>query len=198
MASSLKIGKLGKKAVEASFAFVTRTPGHACAWGPLHPNCGPSLSTLQVYGAVAWSTDTASSGAGCLPGSGIVPQTLRAWSAAGAQGNWHFLPHPGALLWSQGTAQLTWQLSTSLVMLRKRTREPSGQGISFPAIEMVTPAFVRFFPCIPVGVLFLFSYHEMNLPFISGGDPKPWEGGLGPKNFLTSGQDLFLISFCCS
>lgn len=54
MASSLKIGKLGKKAVEASFAYVTRTPGHACDWGPLYPNCGPSLVCPPCRYMVQW------------------------------------------------------------------------------------------------------------------------------------------------
>lgn len=113
-----------------SLKIVKHVTGDCCILiaGPL------CLSTLQVYGAVAWSTDTASSGAGCLPGSGVVPQTLRAWSAAGTQGNWHLLPCLGALLWSSrdSSPHLAAAQYTKVVTLRTRTWEPSGQR-EFPS-----------------------------------------------------------------
>ena len=125
---------------------------------------------MQVYGAVAWSTDIASSGAGCLPGSGVVSQTLRAWSAAGAQGNWHLLPGPGALLWSSrdSSPHLAAAQCTKLVVLRTRTWEPSGLREFLSQLLKWSSLLLGVYSC--------FSHQEINLLFISGGDPKPWEG----------------------
>lgn len=147
---------------------------------------------MQVYGAVAWSTDIASSGTGCLPGSSVVPQTLWTWSAAGAQGNWHLLPGPGVLLWHSrdssphlAAAQYT-KLTSSAK--DKNLRAFKAKGVSFPVIETVKSTF---------GCLFLFVTSGDKLTFYFRWGSQTL-GGLGLKNFLTSGQGLFLISFCCS
>lgn len=140
------------------------------------------LSTLQVYGAVAWSTDTASSGAGCLPGSGIVPQTLWAWSAAGAQGNWHLLPRPGVLLWSPGTAHLTSPHLAAeyikLVTLRRRTREPSGQREFPPSYWNGHIYFCPIFSLVPMVFYSCFHVMKWTCLWFQVGIPNPGREGL--------------------
>lgn len=198
----VKIEKLSKKSVYTSLACVTQissepeqvvyVTGDHCILTP-EPLCPP----LQVYGSVARSTDTASSGAGRLPGSGIVSQTLWARSAAGAQGNWCLLLCPGALLWSSWDSSPHW--CTTLVMLRMQTWEPSGQR-EFPSRLWKQSTLLlsdKDFPLFTSGCLFLFftSGNKLAFYFRLGSQIL---GGLGPKSFLTSGQDLFLISFWCS
>lgn len=74
----VKTEKLGKKSVYTSLAYVTQVcsePEQVVYVAGDHYILTPEslCPPLQVYGSVAWSTDTASSGAGRLPGSGIVP-----------------------------------------------------------------------------------------------------------------------------
>lgn len=147
----------------------------------------------QVYGAVARSSHSAASGAGCLPGSGIVPQTLWAGPAAGTQGTSQpCFPFLGNLALDFGITLLT----LTRQLLGHQTNDTNVIGVKafkaegmisclgmavpsgFVSKKTVDSIFIRFYLFINGCLVLFFTSGNKLLFFILPGDSKPWAGSI--------------------